>query len=303
MTADRRWAVLVPLATFVAAAALLALGAPRGVDAEPGVPIAGVLAALGPTAARAIAIALVAAAATAVGATVASARDGWPGRLAGAVAAAWMIATPPARALAGALTASTVALAALAAVIFTIDRLARGGGAGAARGLGAAAAAAVLVEARAWPALGLGAILILYRARLGARWAPQAAALAAATAAIALIAAAIAGGPRWASWPSGAVELAILVDELGPLALAIGAAGLATALTTRGDRWLVLALAGAAVAGIPPAPPLGAGVLAALAIASGLAVAELLARAPALRHQVVTAASIGALVAGAIAWA
>ena len=40
-----------------------------------------------------------------------------------------------------------------------------------------------------------------------------------------------------------------------------------------------------------------------IAIALGLAVAGFLARAPALRHQLVTAGSVLALLAGAVAWA
>jgi hypothetical protein len=306
---DRRWDIVVPLATFAVAAAILAVTAGTGASAPSPTPLAGTLAALAravePTGAlaRGLAIALVAGAATAVGATVAGARPGWPGRLAGVVAAGWLIATPPVRALAGAPTAGTVALVALAALALAIDRIARGGGAVAGRYLGLAAIAAVAVEARAWPAFAIGAALVLYRARLGARWAPEVAIAAAVTAVVALVPAAIAGGPAWPAWPSGPTELAQLVDELGPLTLAIAVAGLASALTARGDRWLAATLAACMVAGVPPAPPLGAGLVIGLAIAAGLAVAALLARAPALRHQLVTAASVLALVAGSIAWA
>lgn len=299
----------MPLATCAGAATALALTAPRPtavVDAR--VPVAGALAhalaALGDGAAvRAAAIVLVAAAATVIGALVAGARAGWPGRLAGVVAAGWLIACPPVRALAAGLAPGTVALVALAVVALAIDRIARGGGAVSGRALGAAGATAVLVEARAWPVVLLGAALVLYRARRGARWAASAALVAAASAVVWLVPAALAGGPRWPGLAQGAGDLGRVVDELGPLALALAAAGALAALGTRGDRWLCAAIAAVAVAGAPGTTAVPAGLIVAVALAAGLAVASLLARAPALRHQLVTAGSVLALIVGAVAWA
>ena len=304
-----RWDTLVPLATFVAAAAALALIAPH--VAHPHVPVAAVpvvgalaklVAAIAPddgVALRGVAIAVVAAAVTAIGALVAGARPGWAGRLAGAVAAGWMIACPPVRGLAATLTPATIALAAIAVAALGLDRVARGGGALAGRALAAAAVTAVMVDARAWPLAGVGAGLLLYRARRGAPWALSTATAGAVTGACWLGVALIAGGPTW-SHGHGGGGLAVIVDELGPLALALAVAGAITAIDTRGDRWLALAIAAIAV------PALGgaaAGLAAPIAIALGLAVAAFLARAPALRHQLVTAGSVLALLAGAVAWA
>ena len=301
--------MLVPLATLVAAMTTLALTAPHVAHVHApaaAVPVAGTLArlvaAVAPddgAALRAVAIALVAAAVTAIGALVAGARPGWAGRLAGAVAAGWMIACPPMRGLASTLTPATIALVAVAIAALGLDRVARGGGAMAGRALAAAAVTAVMVDARAWPLAGVGAALLLYRARRGARWATSAATVGATAGAWWLVAALVAGGP---TWPRGHGDggLAAIVDELGPLTLAIAVAGAITALETRGDRWLALAIAAIAVPALGDAP---AGLAVPIAIALGLAVAGFLARAPALRHQLVTAGSVLALLAGAVAWA
>lgn len=301
--------MLVPLATLVAAMTTLALTAPHVAHAQvpaAAVPVAGTLArlvtAVAPddgAALRGVAIALVSAAVTAMGALIAGARPGWAGRLAGAVAAGWMIACPPVRGLASTLTPATIALVAVAIATLGLDRVARGGGAMAGRALAAAAVTAVMVDARAWPMAGVGAALLLYRARRGARWAPSAAIVGAMVGAWWLIATLVAGGPAWPRG-HGAGGLAMIVDELGPLTLAIAVAGAITALETRGDRWLALAIAAIAVPALGGAP---AGLAVPIAIALGLAVAGFLARAPALRHQLVTAGSVLALLAGAVAWA
>ena len=74
---------------------------------------------------------------------------------------------------------------------------------------------------------------------------------------------------------------------------------LSFALATRGDRWLAAGAGAALVAGVPVAAPLAPGLLIAVAVGAGLAVASFLGRAPAVRHQVVAAASVLALVASA----
>ena len=86
---------------------------------------------------------------------------------------------------------------------------------------------------------------------------------------------------------------------LGPLARALALAGAFTALATRGDRWLAGALGAALAAGVPVAAPLAPGLVIAVAVAAGLAVGSFLGRAPAVRHQVVAAASVLALLASA----
>jgi len=302
---DRRWSYLVPLATAVGAVAALAASthaAPAAVDRR--VPIVGALTRLaraigGAQAERGLAIVAVAAAVTVVAQLVAQARPGWAGRLAGVVAAGAMVSSPALRPLAAALSPATISLVALAVSVLTIDRVARGGGAAAGRGFAVAAVVAALLDPRAWPLFAVGAALIVYRARRGAPWARGALAVAAITAVVAIVPTLFAGGPRAPAWPHAAIDLAVVVDDLGPLALALALAGAFTALATRGDRWLAGALGAALAAGVPVAAPLAPGLVIAVAVAAGLAVASFLGRAPAVRHQVVAAASVLALLASA----
>lgn len=296
----------MPMATALGAAAALAATthatAPAAIDRR--MPIVGALTRLvralgGAHVERGLAIVLVAAAVTVVAQLVAQARPGWAGRLAGVVAAGVIVACPALRPLAAALSPATISLVALAVSVLTLDRVARGGGAVAGRGFAVAAVVAALLDPRAWPLFAIGAALIVYRARRGAPWARGALAVAAITAAVALVPTLFAGGPRAPAWPRATIDLAVAVDELGPLALALAAAGAFTALATRGDRWLAAGTGAALIAGVPVAAPLAPGLLIAVAVGAGLAVASFLGRAPAVRHQVVAAASVLALVASA----
>ncbi|MEZ4404050.1 MAG: hypothetical protein R3B06_28775 [Kofleriaceae bacterium] len=301
----RRWDTLAPVAIALVGAATLAVTHGRpGATPAAAVPVAGVLARLaGADAGPTLAAALTGVAAALVAMTVAQVRAGWSGRLAGVVAAGWLVASAPARAMAAQLSTAAVATAVLAALVLAVSRIARGGGALAGRAAGVAGATAVLVEPRAWPAVAVGAALILYRVRRGARWGAGAAAAAGLAGVGWLVVAAIGGGPRWAAWRGGAPDLAAIVDGLGPLTLAIAVTGAASLAVGRGERWLAGALAALAVAGVPFAAPLAPGLVVAVAVTAGVAVAELLARAPAPRHQLVVAGSVLALLAGAVAYA
>lgn len=303
---DRRWAWAIPIAIALGGAVALAVIAPApGSAPEAGEPIAGLvgwLAGGDPQRCQRIAGALVAIAAALIAATIAAARPGWPGRLGGAVTAIWLLACPPAHHLAAALTPATVALPALAALVLAFDRVARGGGAIAGRAVGIAAVSAVLVDHRAWPAVLLTSALVLYRARRGARWGSSAA-IAAGLVALAWIgAAALAGGPLAAAPAPRADALGVILDALGPLTLALAGAGAIAAIGSRGDRWSVLLLAAIAIATWPLGWPLAPGVLIVVACSAGLAVAELVGRAPRPQHQLVTAASVLAMVVVSVAW-
>lgn len=303
-TADRRWTWALPLAIALGGGLALAATAPApGPVPAAGEPIAGVLgwiaARLAGDDARAtqrIAAALIGLGAALIAATLAGARPGWPGRLGGAVAAIWLLACPPARALAATLTPATAAIPALAGLALAYDRVARGGGARAGRAAGVAAVSAVLVDNRVWPAVLVTAALMLYRARRGARWG-SGAAIAAALAALAWIgAAALAGGPLASAPATTGGELGRFVDELGPLAIALAGAGAITALGARGDRWTLVLLTAIALAALPLGWPPAPGALVVIAAGAGLAVAELVGRAPQPRHQIVAAASVLAVV-------
>ena len=307
---DLRWTWAVAAAIAVGGALALALlaGAP-GPLPPVGAPIAGGLGKLAAAvaaddglAAQRVAAALVAIAAALVAAVIASARPGWPGRLGGAVAAIWFLACPPTRDLAASLTPAAAAAPALAALVLAFDRVARGGGALAGRAAGAAAVSAVLVETRAWPAVLVTAALVLYRARRGARWAPSAAIAAAIAAGVWIGAAALAGGPIAPPASSHRAELGALVDALGPLTIALAGAGALAALGRRTDRWTLGLVAAVAIAAVPPAWPLAPALPLAIACGAGLAVAELVGRAPRPQHQIAAAASVLAMVIVSVAW-
>lgn|GEM_PF-4879073 len=304
--ADRRWTWALPLAiATIGTAALTAIAPSPGPVPPAGEAIAGLLGTIGardPIACQRLATALVAIGAALVAAAIAHARPGWPGRLGGGVTAIWLLACPPARELAATLTPSTVAVPALAALLVAFDRVARGGGPIAGRGAGIAAVSAVLVETHAWPAVLVTAALILYRARRGARWGASAASAAGVAALVWIGAAALAGGPIAVPVAPRADDLGAILDGLGPLTLALAGAGIIASLGSRGDRWSLVLLAAIALAGLPLTWPVSPGLLIVVAASAGLAVAELVARAPAPRHQIVAAASVLVMVIVSVAW-
>lgn len=298
---ERRWAIAVPMAIAIAGTVGLGLRGDGAEVAARGVSIAGAIgwASEAAGAVRWIAALLVAAAAALVAAAIGAARPGWPGRLGGVVAAAWMMATPATRGLG--VTAGAVALPVLALLLVGFDRVARGGGAIAGRVTGVAAVSAVLVETRAWPAVLVAAALVLYRARKGARWGGDAA-IAAGVAAIGWIGlAALAGGPVSGPIALRLDDAGLVLDALGPLAIALAAAGAIAAIDRKADRWSLVLVATLVIAGLPLTAPIAPGIVIAIAIGAGLAVAELAARAPRRSHQILAAASVGAMMIVSVA--
>lgn len=224
-----------------------------------------------------VAAGLVALAAALVAWSIAAARGDRGGALGGLVAGLWLASTPPAWALAGAVSAATVALFAGALALAAHDRLARGGGPSAAGALGVGAALALLADPRAVLPLAVAVALIAYRGRRGARWVALAPALGGGLALAMIAAAAIVGGPRWPASPRElGLEpwLAVAVDELGPVALVVGGLGVAALCRTVGERWQGIALALAVATAAPPTVALSPVAVVALALGLGHATAQ-----------------------------
>jgi hypothetical protein len=303
-----RSGALAALAVGAAVFAIHAAAAPAAAPAlaQPGQPAVlapAVLARLLPVAdaggrEQLVAALLVALAAALVTYAVAATRGDRAALLGGAVAGLWLPATPAAWALSTSLGVDVVGLAACAALVAAHDRLARGGGAAAAAVLGVAGACALLADGRAAMVATVAGALVVYRGRRGARWIALAPAYGAIVAGALIGAAAIAGGPAWPAAPvvrGVAPWVATLVDDLGPVALVSGVAGVALALRARGDRWLAFALVAGLVAALPPSRPLAPVALIALAVGVGWAVAAVVRAA--------TAASPSPSLARAGGWA
>jgi hypothetical protein len=160
------------------------------------------------------------------------------------------------------------------------------------------ATALIIFEPRAWALAGVVAALVAWRERGRRRWLAAAPAIAGIIGGVLTLMAAIGRAPTWAPHASHVgptLWIENAVDVLGPVAIIVGAIGVAIAINDRRARWTSMAITGALLAALPLTTATPSTALVGLAMALGMALTAVAVRVGRTRNQAFVGAALAAV--------